>query len=309
MKVKRSFHIMVAVLLVVCMMPAAVLAKGPPEGHGEETAVNNLSFPAIAVDGFSITPLINASLTAVYTGEYPGLTEEEITYLEANGPWYPQKTDGNVWQADFVNQGTEDVTYIDWGDNIESVNPKVRTPFRLEVTLYKALEIPMSSYTMAVLEFPSSSNELQGTNNIKYDNYYATVISASPELVIQYLGAAVPTLVWDPDEDQWYTTNDIDVIVYPPVIPVSFAPELNVGGKYIFGASEGGWKPTQTGYYRITFYVPTGSGVNLTTAIIANASTGFSDSGEGTAAMPLIDTENNLTYVDVLVKGAGGGRH
>ena len=47
--------------------------------------------------------------------------------------------------------------------------------------------------------------------------------------------------------------------VSPLEIPVSFAPELNVGGKYIFGASEGGWKPASLGWFRITFYLSKGS--------------------------------------------------
>ena len=29
------------------------------------------------------------------------------------------------------------MTYVDWGDNIESNNPKVGAPTRLEVALYK----------------------------------------------------------------------------------------------------------------------------------------------------------------------------
>ena len=60
------------------------------------------------------------------------------------------------------------------------------------MTLYKALETPMTAYTMAVLEYPSSSSELQGTNTTTYDGYYATVVSASLKLVVQYLGSSVP---------------------------------------------------------------------------------------------------------------------
>ncbi len=99
---------------------------------------------------------------------------------------------------------------------------------------------------MAELEYPSSANELQGTNTTTYPSPFATVISAKPKLVVQYLGPTLPTRVsWDGTKWTGYT-----------VIPVSFAPELNVGGKYIYGASEGGWKPDKVGYYRVTFYIP-----------------------------------------------------
>ena len=301
----RALAPFVLILVVAMLAPAGVLAKGTPGGDGggggggggETTAVNNLSYPAIAVDGFAIAPLAAPSFTVPYGGLYPGLTTEQIAALEASGPWYAQKTVGNTWQADFALQAGEAVTYIDWGDNIESVNPKVRTPFRLEVTLYKLLASPMTGYTMAVLEYPSSLDELQGTNTVTYEGNYATVVSASPKLVIQYLGASVPEgMTWL--GTAWDSGS---------IIPVSFAPELNVGGKYVFGASVGGWKPDQPGYYRITFYVPSGSGVDLTSAIVANEATGFTGPAEGTAATPVVDAPNNLTYVDVRAIGGGGG--
>jgi hypothetical protein len=276
-----------------------------PKGKGKPVVetVNNLSYPAIAVDGFAITLAGTPGFVVPYTGTYSGLTAEEIADLQENGPWYPQKTPGNVWQAEYATLDNESVTYIDWGDNIESVYPKIRTPFRLEVTLYKVLAEPMTAYTMAVLENPSSSVELQGTNSNTYDAGYATVISARPKLIIQYLGTLSPTdLTWSADQYKWTSSSSTLTSV-----TVSFAPELNVGGKYVYGASSGGWKPTSVGYYRITFYVPSGSGVDLTSATVASASDGFTGSAEGTAATPVVDVNNNLTYVDVLVKGGGGG--
>lgn len=288
----------------------------------EETAGNNLSFPVIAVDGFSITPLteFETSFSVPYTGPYTGLTDEEIAALEASGPWYAQKTEGNVWQAEFKNAGAndDDVTYIDWGDNIESVDPKLRRPFRLEVTLYKELELPMKGYTMAVLANPSSPDEVQGTNTVTYESEYATVISTKPQLVIQNLtDYTTEELIWAGDE--WVVDEDNNGTVdvgeedAPPLVPVSFAPELNVGGKYIFGASEGGWKPTAAGTYRLTFYIPTGSTIDLTKAMIANASDGFAtvstdaeDDDEG--GEPVVDATNNLTYVDVEVVAGGGNK-
>ncbi len=287
---------MFIVIILVLAVAAPALGKGKPSGG--ETAVNNLSFPAIAVDGFPIAT-VAPSFTMPYTGTYPGLTADAIALLTASGPWYAQKT-VNKWQAEFVTQSTEAVTYVDWGDNIESNNPKVGAPTRLEVTLYKELALhpsgpTMTGYTMAVLEYPSSSTELQGTNTLPYESLWATVVSGQPKLVIQFLGTTIPTtMTWLGTQWDSYT-----------IIPQTFAPELNVGGKYIFGASQGGWKPANRGYYRITFYVPGGTGVSLATAVVGNAS-----GTAGTAATPKVDGAQNLTYVDVLVvaKGGGGGK-
>ena len=304
---RRRFAVIpVLILFITLIAPAGAIAKGPPKPV--ETAVNNLSYPALAVDSFTIAPLSTTSFTVPYAGDYPGLTAEEIAALTASGPWYAQKTTGNAWQADFSSETSVDVTYIDWSDNMETVSPKVRTPFRLEMVLFKALSVPMTGYTMSVLEYPSSSNELQGTNTSTYEGTLATVISATPKLIIQYLGSSVPTLTWDATKSLW-TLADTTA---PDLVPISFAPELNVGGKYVFGASSGGWKPSTAGWYRITFYVPSGSGVNLALGTIADYATGFAESttteGEGAVATAVLDTADNLTYIDVKVLPKGGNK-
>ena len=300
------------VVLVFAVAGGAIAKKGgepgPPsdKGHGgggEEAAGNNLSFPAIAVDGFQI-PTIEAEVWgAPYDGDYPELTPEQRLLVET-GSWYPQKSD-STWIAENVAKATEDVTWVDWGDSIESVNPKVGTPTRLEVTLYKDLDpdetglTTMSGFVMELLEYPSSPNELQGTNQETYDSRYATVISGAPRLVVQHLGDPAPTTnTWLGSQWQFGTI----------VTGLSFAPELNIGGKYIYGASVGGWKPRDPGWYRITFYLP-GSQISLLYAQIGNWATLFTGPTEGTAATPVVDISNNLTYVDVLAvaKGTGGG--
>lgn len=305
MKTKIFTTLLLATILTPAFIATPVMAKKRP-ALTEETS-NNLSYPVIAVDGFSITPKTEF-ITVPYIGDYSGLTDEEIDELEASGPWYPQKTDGNIWQAGYLlgNQVREGVTYIDWGDNIESINPKVRRPFRLEVTLYQELATPLVGYTMAVLENPSSSSEVQGTNKTQYGSSYATIVSESPKMRIQYFGAAIPELSWNESDCLWENSNADST-----VIPISFGPELNVAGKYIFGSKEGGWKPQKVGWYRLTFYLSkdtngTPSVLDLTTASIANYSAEFYGESEGTAAVPVVDTANNLSYVDVKVVSGGG---
>ena len=305
MNTRRFITVSLLLALMLTLAPFTVIAKGGGGGGGEVAVGNNLSFPAIAVDGFAIAPLTSPSFTVPYNGSFPGLTEAEIAILATSGPWYPQQTAGNQWQAGFAIQAAENVTYIDWGDNIESINPKIRRPFRLEITLYKQLDIPMTAYKMAVLEYPSSLDELQGTNTETYASNFATVVSAAPKLILQYLGTAnTAPLTWD--GAKWVSADGIPTII----AGFGFAPELNVGGKYVFGASTGGWKPDKVGYYRITFFIPAGSGVNLALAQVGN----FADfsaniaptADEGGVTTPIVTPEFNLTYVDVQVVGGGG---
>ncbi len=133
---------------------------------------NNLSFPARLADEYTLTP-IDATLWGLpYTGPYLGLTTDELAAL-VGYDWYAQKVSTNIWQADFAYvEGTEYVDVVDWGDNIESFNPRIGTSFRLEVTLYKELTTTMIGYTMAVLSYPNSKDEVQGTNKVTYESYF-----------------------------------------------------------------------------------------------------------------------------------------
>jgi len=279
--------------------------NGGGNGGGHtETAVNNLSFPALLADGFQLAP-VTESLTVPYTGEYEGLTQAEIDALIATGPWYAQKVEGNVWQGPFetYTAGTP-VAFIDWGDAMESVDPKLRRPYRVEFGVYVELATPMSAYTMALLAYPSSKDETQGTNGTRYFCDYATIASPLGKCVIQRYEPGA-TLTWNAALGQWDGA-------YAPETGFGFAQELNVGGKYIFGASTGGWKPTELGEYRITFYFEQSSVVSLVGALPGDYNNGapiIPKIGENNTAH--VDDANNLTYMDVTVTpgGGGGGGH
>ncbi|NGP54791.1 hypothetical protein [Thioalkalivibrio sp. XN8] len=317
------------VLLGCAMLFSAMVWAAPPAGvgggggnrppGGEETQGNNLSFPAFAVDGYAIAEVETTTFDVVYSGEYPGLTPEEIAEREAGGPWYAQKTEGNTWQAEYFVGLPVEVSYVDWGDNIEAVDPKVRRPFRLEIQLYKRLAeieegMTMTGYVMAELEYPSSANELQGTNTATYEGNFATVVSDLWKLRVQYCGSEVPgDLYWDTATSMWLSPASSCADV-----PISFAVELNVGGKLIFGGSQGGWKPASAGFYRITFYSPVETSMSLATAAIGNygdfgvvppeePAAAESDDGDEGAATPVVDHDLNLSYVDVQAVAGGGG--
>jgi hypothetical protein len=291
---------------VTPVQEATMKAGGPGGGGGGghiEVTPNNLSFPAILLDGYPVAEVTEDIFSVVYDGDYEGLTAEQIAFCEANGPWYPQKTEGNVWQADYGTATTIDINWIDWGDAIEAVNPKIGRPYRLELVLYVDNLAPtMTAYTMAELEFPSSKNELQGTNTITYESSVAAVASTAGEIVVQrFEGVDPATLTWDAISGQWLGAE--------APIPVNFAMENNVGGKLIFGASKKGWKPKATGDFRITFYISSGN-VNISTADIGNYNgdgATFTPVEAGETNTPVVDVMNNLTYVDVIVTTGGGG--
>ena len=312
------FALLLALTLVQCTDNSVVsvqdefITKGPGNGGGSggggngdgghtETTPNNLSFPALLADGVSLTT-ITESLTVPYAGAYEGLTAEEIAALQATGPWFAQKVEGNVWQGPFETYTTgTPVAFIDWGDAMESVDPKLRRPYRVEFGVYVQLPTPMDAYTMALLAYPSSPDETQGTDGSRYACNYATIASPLGTAVIQRYDGDPSSLIWNPAAGQWDNA-------YPPETGFGFAQELNVGGKYIFGASTGGFKPTIAGNYRITFYFQEGSQVSLVGAQVGDYNDGspiVPKIGENNTAV--VDNENNLTYMDVQASGTGGG--
>lgn len=281
--------------------PAGV--GGGEEGE-EPVAGNNLSFPVITADGFALAAISSSTFSEIYDGPYTNLSDEEKALLVGQD-WYAQKTEGNLWQAEFVQNpiGSDVAVYgVDWGDNIEAVNPVIGRPFRVEITLYHHPVETMNGYTMQLLAFPSSPNEVQGTNGDTYESAFATIVSPKPLMNIQYLGTVATTsLSWS---DGKWVSGDVAL----PATALAFASELNVGGKYIYGASKGGWKPVESGIYRLTFYAPE-SDISFAEAVVGNYGdwTVIVEDGEEVeedetgAAQPVVDSENNLTYVDVTV--------
>jgi hypothetical protein len=304
--------IVLAIIVVIAFAAPALAKKGPPVVE----STNNLSFPAIAADiAAGTAPIVDKPelFSVPYTGDYPGLTAEEIAILVATGPWYAQKVTGNTWNAEFYNAlaaDTVEVYGVDWGDNIESVSPAVGRPYRLETGLFADRTLdPMTGYTMVMLGNPSSPDEIQGTKaTALYDSYYATITSKLPGLRIQRIEGITAALSWDSDLNYWVTP---DGAIAGTTTTIAFAPELNVAGKYIFGASTGGWKPTALGKYRITFFIPAASQIQMVDGMtsIGNLVGGAWVSGlagEG-GAEPQLLAAQNLTYVDVTVIGKGGG--
>lgn len=310
-KVFISIAILCTVFFIQCTSETIIQDMNNPtlkagtggDGGGDhtETEGNNLSFPVITTDGFVIAPIAETNFNYIYEGGYDGLTADEILYIEANGDWYAQKVEGNIWQAQYLNSSNVNVTFIDWGDAIEAVNPIANSSFRIELTLYVETA-PMNAYTMAVLANPSSTDEIQGTNKVQYDGNYATVASPLPLLLIQYLEEGAEP-VWSESNGKWEGDG-----VGSPDADIRFASELNVGGKYIYGAYMSGWEPKTEGKYRITFYVPSTSSIHLEGAYIGNYSgnDNLPTDPANNVSEAIVDGAKNISYTDVTVVSSGG---
>lgn len=285
-------------------------------GHAEP-AGNNLSFPVIWAD----TPLSlpGTMSQATLTEAWPVLVSlDGVSYYA-----YAQKTEGNVWQAEnTAASGPLAISVIDWGDSLESIDMKVGRPVRIELSFYKALDTPMLGFTMAMLANPSSQDEVQGaispygpptTEAVTYPSYEATVYSQFGRLVVQSLvglreDVEDDDLTWD--GTQWVDADTADSISVGPPQSLKFTGELNVGGKVIYGLSEGGWKPQQIGDYRITFYFAPGGKASFdgaTTIRQLAAEVIITAEGDTAGGTAVIDVANNLTYIDIRVAGGGGG--
>lgn len=298
----------VLIALLVSAIPAGIgLAKGKPPVE----STNNLSFPVIWSEGVKLTlagTMLNPIMTVPYDVTLDG-TITETDMLDCGGTLayaYAQKIVGNTWQAEnAIASAPVVVNEIDWGDSLESVDMKVGRPIRVELTLYKLLITPMTGYSMAMLANPSSPDEVQGacattnpgTNEtaLTYPSSEATVYSPNGKLVIQKITGS--NLVWS--GSSW--TGDAGT-----PINVSFAGELNVGGKVIYGLSSGGWKPTEAGEYRITFYLPADKNTFFDAStiirVVAETEAVITEGGD-VGGEAYVDYEHNLTYIDITVLG------
>jgi hypothetical protein len=300
---------------------ATVLAKkgggGPPGG---EAAGNNLSYPVIWAEGvqkalrgtFGTVNLDGAwwywwgtDLEGDPESCAPDPDDQLYCDDDVNGTVGPMPcNDGgdpdcrtvylqqdalNEWQAESADWSTApvNVDWIDWGDNLESVDWYTRSMVRTEVVLIQDLATPMTQYSMRHL-YGWGQTEMHGVATTgdppaaeSFDGNQATVYSPCARLTIQKLlvpreELADGSLTWDSVSKSWTKTDPAgaDLINGPifnkPVYeggdgPGYYSAEINVKGKVIYGYT---WNvrrlhddtpvppdtsPNAAGDYRITF--------------------------------------------------------
>lgn len=318
----------------------------------DEGAGSNLSFPVIWSEGVEKTlrtpptgTVDGVKLTGAWWyvwGEDPIDQQAPINSCDPKviDPCYPegttdlykaylQKDANNFWEA-YNGNATEplNVDFIDWGDNLESIDWGITSRVRTEVVLYENLPQPVLQYAMRHVsgwgadEMHGLQTDPQG--NIVYGpGTQATVFSQHARLTIQKLTAVAPTLTWDAANHMW--VGDARAPIFNMAVwqagdgPGYYNAEVNIKGKIIYGytwdvkkMNDGG-----AGVYRLTFSLDnTGQGPNSTLNTFFDSNTSILvpveeevvaaevDGGGGTA---YVDPVNNLTYIDVTIKSGKGG--
>jgi hypothetical protein len=323
---------------------------GGPDGSGHgggsgsdhtEGASNNLSFPAIWLQGQGDDPL---GLDSRSSENSLSLTVPFAAEPDADGYYYfAQKTEGNTWQAGNMQAlAPVEVDWVDIGDAMESAPVGLGRFLRLELALYDALDTPMRAYTMTQLSEQTGRNEVQGVQALQpsvtitensaaidaltgttYQSNFATVYAPMMELTIQKFATEAPSadqltgLRWNGEQSIW-VGDGIGTVDY--AADIQFGSELNIAGKVINGVSDKPFRYTDAGLYRVTFSLPDGIPVLLG----ASTQVGTYDpdihdfapvtEGRTTLVVPDgqlgvggVDTHNGLLYMDMIVPSPVGG--
>ena len=353
--------------------------KGPPDGG--ETAGNNLSYPVIWAEGvqkvLSGTPGMDPLLTGEWwywwgtEGVDPDIVplscapdtedtyycedgDDDLSTLPTEVPGegyedalvkaYLQKDTGNIWQAESADwsDAPVDIDWIDWGDNLESVDWYTRSQVRTEVVLFQDLNPSMSEYEMRHTS-GWGINEVHGLAASLSDvamagsGTRATVYSNCARLTIQKLlvdrdDIQLADLIWEPGqgwtEPELYPEDLINPHIFNGSVheggdgPGYYSAEINVKGRIIYGYT---WNVKNmnegAGDYRLTFSFDTTCGaVGLNTFFtdgvtqilvpLEEVVTASTEEEPGGGAVGVLDFDNNLTYIDVRIlerSGGGGG--
>ncbi|HEY9184925.1 MAG TPA: hypothetical protein VIM94_06355 [Salegentibacter sp.] len=314
-------------------------AKVKAPAAEEEAAGNNLSFPVIWAEGIAKTlrtpPANLGEAEYLLSGEWwfvwgpepvdpdspiyscaPSPSNEFLcldqTEPGTEGGLYKawvQKDANNFWEAYNANAvGLVEVDFIDWGDNLESIDWTIKSRVRTELVIYE--NVADQGESVPVLQYPMRHVDGWGTDEVHglqtdldgviYEptleedptfGMQATVYSERTRMTIQKLNVdrddnRLNQLIWDAEASKWVDNEGGEVLlINEPILnqslseaadgPGYFNAEVNVKGKIIYGYT---WDLKQlndgTGSYRITYSFDGDSGLNTfitnsTTIIVA----------------------------------------
>lgn len=294
----------------------------------EEEAGNNLSVPLLWSEA-AYPPPITTPVTEQFEGAVrPGhVIARDETSAECDGAL--QKDAGNVWQGDVALAEGGAITTVDWGDNLEAMDPNLSRAYtRVEMGLYSALAEPATGYDMCWIE-GRGQNEVWGAQVTGGSGNWAAVTSERLEAMVFTAGARltiqriVPdrTYTWNPTTHQWQGSG-ADAPYFNAAIhegapdgPGSFGSEVTVSGRLSYGYL---WDANTVpqGEYRLTFSLDgatgafSGSGTSMSGAsvlvseeeeLMALATEDISATAEGSGNSAVMRGDLELTYLDVTV--------
>jgi hypothetical protein len=197
-------------LLLVGMFVVSLCCSQQVFAEDEEGG-NNLSLPVIWADGVEkVLRGIPGVGNETSDGDFWYVWHEvidgndvEVTCHPAEGdcpdtlpadavPVYPQRDLGNTWQADslLLDPAVDppvDVTFVDWGDNLEAKDWYYKSIIRTETILHQDISAaPMTGYEMIWLE-GLGVDEVWGSTLNTYESIDATVYTGCARLTIQRL--------------------------------------------------------------------------------------------------------------------------
>ncbi|MEW5923380.1 MAG: hypothetical protein AB1746_05275 [Candidatus Zixiibacteriota bacterium] len=310
-----------------------------------EEVGNNLSFPVIWSDGVT-KPLRGDPNSVLFEGASTDLIDPEtgqmVTWYHQQDSLNTWQAESADWSASPFH-----VSRIDWGDNLEAKDWSITSVVRTEVVLFRDLGDYMKGFEMSHIA-DQGPDEMWGTNTLRTESYEATVYSGCARLTIQKLAGDPNDpdnpldLAWDAESGKW--VGDVGRTLANGGVWESdegqsttdkYSGEINVSGKLIYGYN---WNLKRNndgpGYYRITFSLDglSGSGhpnialnthfwegyttIMLPAEVVAAAGintdrlkddSGSSGSDEG-GGVAVIDFNHNLTFIDVHILQASGGK-
>lgn len=346
-----------------------------PTVYGAETTGNNLSYPVIWAEGIQKTLPGLPGMEPVINGEWwywwgtegtdPNVSplscfpdpdddtrcddgiSDQATGSSPGVGWmkaYVQKDPNNTWQAGSADwsDSSVNVSYIDWGDNLESVDWYIRSMVRTEIVLFQDLDTPMIEYGMLHVS-GRGTDEVHGlavddSGIVIGSGDSATIYSQCARLTIQKLqvdrsNLELSNLVWIPQEGWTEPEGYTGDLITSPLLNNAiyeagdgsgvFNAEINVKGRIIYGFT---WNVREynegPGDYRITFSFDETCGTvplntyftaGTTQLLIPDEEVSVESSENDTGgASAVLDYENNLTYIDVRIlerrnNGSSGG--
>ena len=304
---------------------------GGGHGGGEEGVGNKLSYPVIWADETLALPGAMGSFTINPTTVASGYPSPDDTTTTCQAA--PQTDPANLWQADNIAEGGNQVTQLDWGDNIEAKDWTVGPMVRVETALFDdSLAAPMTQYEMCWIS-GSGTTELWGAKVTQDDSQgsdYVPVTAQGTTAMVYTNGARMTIqriapgaqLQWDRDQHQWIGDGASDPIVNAAAWeavedgPGGYGAELNIQGKLVYGYN---WRTSNLppGEYRLTFSLDDagvdypGSGTTLEFASILQSVEGETVEGgveaqaEPAGNTPVVLGAENLSYIDVGLSGSG----